>query len=92
MHHRTRIEKESDVEYLRAELLASQKLNQELHRRLQGCEGADERFDHMRNNMENNFEKHCKMWRERMTYWKQRAYSAERKIDKLPFFIRWIAK
>jgi hypothetical protein len=92
MHHQNKIANETDVEYLRAELASSQKLNQELHRRVQRCEGADARIDYMRDNMENNFEKHCKMWRERMMYWKKRAYSAERKLDELPFFIRWMIK
>lgn len=92
MYHQNKIANETDIEYLRAQLAASQKLNQELHRRVQRCEGADTRLERMRSDMENNFNKHCKMWSQRMTYWKTRAYSAEDKLRTLPFFIKWMIK
>jgi hypothetical protein len=92
MHHRNKLENETDLEYLRSELAASQKLNRELHRRMQYCEGSDIRLKYIRERMEKDFDRHCKMWRERTKYWKHQAYSAERKINELPFFIRWMIK
>ena len=88
-----------DIEWIKSELLASQKLNQELHRRLQLVEGADTRINSLRASMQGEIDRWIEIEQTAADYHRSQLREvcrkldiADSKLDNLPFWAKWMIK
>ncbi len=88
MHYREQLSKEVDVDIVREHLFAAQDLNRKLHRRIQACESVIQEL----NSRTEYAEKNCNDWRQRSDNWKREYLSLKRRIDALPFPVKFLVK